>query len=132
MDYTTQRGILQLIIGVCCAMFAMSMFVRSWRHDTHGWPIPWRMLVAIWIASLAWSFLAHALLWLEVDGVTADHWKTIAPLYAICVMSLWTFYRWLTKADGYAKEQRAEGVIEGHAAGVADEKHDQHEREMAV
>ena len=69
MDYTTQRGILQLIIGACCACFALSMLVRSHRDGGIAhWPVPWRTVVALWIASLAWSFIAHGSRWI---GATA-------------------------------------------------------------
>jgi hypothetical protein len=94
MDYTTQRGILQLVIGVCCACFAAGMFVRSWRRDEHGWPLPWRTVVALWIASLAWSYLAHGYRWLQHEDLGFDDWRMVAPLYAVCGMSLWTFFRW--------------------------------------
>ena len=103
MDYTTQRGILQLIIGVCCALFALSMAVRTWRQDGLRWPLPWRALVTLWIASLSWSYLTHGVEWITPGDARFDVWRTVAPLYAVCGMSLWTFYRW-------AREERLESM----------------------
>ena len=95
MDYTTQRGILQLIIGVCCALFALSMAVRTWRQDGLRWPLPWRALVTLWIASLSWSYLTHGARWLMADLATFDDIPLVAPLYAVCGMSLAVFWRWV-------------------------------------
>ena len=76
--------------------FALSMLVRSHRDGgVAHWPVPWRTVVALWIASLAWSFIAHGMRWLDVSAVTAEDWQLLAPLYVVCFMSCWTFWRWL-------------------------------------
>ena len=54
---------------------------------------------------------------------------SVAILIPLIVAILMLLY---AGENGYAAQQRAEGVIEGHAAGVAEEKREQHAREEAM
>ena len=97
----------------------------------HGWD---------WLTvSLAAAFAAVALLPLYLMAGSlwreffTEHRTTL--LYTVCagiiVPLAFAVAMLLFADDGYAERQRAEGVVEGHAEGVAQEKYDQHERETA-
>ncbi|MCG3176894.1 MAG: hypothetical protein MOGMAGMI_01858 [Candidatus Omnitrophica bacterium] len=105
ISYATQRGILQLVTGLCCVGFCQSMGAHAWRRRNGVmWPIPWHGLVSIWIGAVAWSYLAHGVKWLaDGDAARFDSWPMVAPLYVVCVMSVWAFWRWMRverKKDG--------------------------------
>jgi nitrate reductase gamma subunit len=91
-------------------------------------------LASVFIAvAVIWCFAAVGMLWTDFSAEYRDAY--INPLrIGIIVTHLWATYLLITTADdgGYAAEQRAEGVIEGHIEGVAQEKSDQYDREMAV
>jgi hypothetical protein len=91
------------------------------------------------VKSGLWFTAAGSQLWPEF---AADHAYGIRWILRISLLiSLPSAFLMLliTPDERYAREQRAEGVIEGHdagmteghAEGVAQEKSDQHEREMA-
>jgi fucose 4-O-acetylase-like acetyltransferase len=91
-------------------------------------------LASVFIAvAVIWCFAAVGMLWTDFSAKYRDAY--INPLrIGIIVTHLWATYLLITTADDgrYAAEQRAEGVIEGHLEGVAQEKSDQYDREMAV
>jgi hypothetical protein len=94
MDWQTQRGITQLVIGVCCLLFAASMFVRTWRQDRISWPIPWRLLVSFWILGIGGAYLAHSYYWLRDQQESLGAPLFVYPLWALMGLTVWTLYRW--------------------------------------
>lgn len=104
MNWQMQRGIAQLIIGICCALFALSMFVRSYRQDGIGWPVPWRMLVAVWIAAMGQAFLLHSYYWLAGVQTDLGDRQFVWPINALAVLSIVVLVRWFkddpTKPEG--------------------------------
>lgn len=96
MDWQTQRGLLQLMIAVCCALFAAGMATHSVRRDGHRWPLPWRCLVALWIASIGIYFMALGGLWLLPRWIHPPPDRDLTfPLYGVAIMTVWTFQRWV-------------------------------------
>lgn len=94
MDWQTQRGIMQVTIGVCCFLFALSMAVRSHRHDGLQWPVPWRMLVAVWIFMTGGAYLMHSYYWLAgIQSELGDR-RFMWPLYLLTGLSVWVLARW--------------------------------------
>jgi hypothetical protein len=91
-------------------------------------------LASVFIAvAVIWCSAAAGMLWTDFYAEYRDLY--INPLrIGIVATHVWATYLLITTADdgGYAADQRAEGVIEGHLEGVAQEKSDQYDREMAV
>lgn len=96
----------------------------------HGWDWLTVSLAAAFAAiSLMPFYLMAARMW---PAFFADHRTTL--LYLVCAgmvvpLAFAVLMLLFTEDGSYAAEQRAEGVIEGHAAGVADEQADQRARE---
>lgn len=95
----TQRGALQLIAGLCWALFALGMMVRAWRRYRLGWPIAWGLLAGSAMASVAYSLIAHGLYWLGVIDSELDEWALVLPLYLLAITSIWTLFRWIRVGD---------------------------------
>lgn len=99
IDYETQRGVLQLIAGVCWALFALGMFVRAWRRYRIGWPIAWGMLAGSAMAAVAYTLTMHGLYWLGVVPSGLEGWPLLLPLYVLVVSSVWTLWRWVRDGE---------------------------------
>ena len=95
MEWHTQRGIAQVVIGLCCLCFALSMAVRSYREHGLVWPLRWRMLVAVWIGVMGGSFLEHSLHWLTNGAASPRQAWLIWPLWLLAGLTAWVFARWL-------------------------------------
>ena len=130
-DWPEDR-LLQFITLSAVASFVMLVSTLMLRR-MHG--RDWLTIsLAVAFASLAVIpfYLMAVSLWREFYLAHRDH-----MLYAACAAMLiplaWATVMLLITPDGsYAADQRAEGVIEGRAEGVAQEQHDQHVREGAA
>lgn len=99
ISFETQRGVLQLIIGGCWALFAAGMFVRAWRRYRIGWPVAWGILAGSAMASVAYTLVMHGLYWLGWIVADFDEWPLLLPLYVAAITSVWTLYRWVTDGE---------------------------------
>lgn len=98
-SFETQRGVLQLISGLCWALFAMGMFVRAWRRYRIGWPVAWGMLAGSAMLAAAYTLGVHGLYWLGALDAGFDGWPLLVPLYVLAVASLWTLFRWIRSGE---------------------------------
>lgn len=98
-DSDLQRGVTQLVSGVCWALFATGMFVRAWRRYRIGWPIAWGLLVGMALASVAYSQITHGIYWLGILHSPLTGWPLLLPLYFMAVTSVWTLWRWARDGD---------------------------------
>lgn len=126
MSDDTLRSLPQAIIAVTTVVFALGMFTysRAWRRPL--WPLKWDSIVALYLASIAFSFGMHTLYWWDIGNLHLDDWELIAPLWIAAAMSTFAMWRWV-RTDVHADDYH-----EGHVAGVADEKSDQQDRDDAA
>jgi hypothetical protein len=125
-------GRLDFAIIVWIAVFDLLMAtVLLRRMDVWDWLAFWLGMVFLTKAAI-WFTAAGSQLW---PGFYQDHIEVIRWILRISLLiSLPSAFAMLVLVpdERYAREQRAEGVIEGHAEGVAQEQSDQHEREIAA
>jgi hypothetical protein len=123
---------LDFAIIVWIAIFDLLMAtVLLRRMDAWDWLAFWLGMVFL-TKSAIWFTAAGSQLW---PDFYLDHIEVIRWILRISLLiSLPSAFAMLVLVpdERYAREQRAEGVIEGHAEGVAQEQYDQHEREIAA
>lgn len=95
MTPEVQRGIAQLVSGICWLVFGVLLTVRSLRKHGLVWPLRWHLLSGLAMVALAWAQLVHAAYWLGWLDAELTDWRLIVPLLAQTVLTSWAMVRWV-------------------------------------
>jgi hypothetical protein len=135
MSPEDQRGIIQIILSIVLLVWGSSMWLHGWRKREKFWPPPWRGLIGPFLVILGVWFGLHGVYWLDIQHTAEgevvpvgalNHWLFLLTGWLAVILALWSLVRWIRDDGRHDDQERAEG----HAAGVAQEQRDQHEREM--